>query len=60
MDSTGLVPLYVLLLLLGVALVAYSMGKKSVKADKEYVFIPRTQEEAEAHTTPSEALKGFM
>ena len=59
-DGTGLVPLYVLLLCVGVGIVSFSLGRKSVTAEREVVFIPRSHEEAEAFTTPSEALKGFM
>ena len=61
MDS--LVPVYMFMLLLSVAILFFKIGSTYSCDNKhkvEYRFIPRTQEELEKHTQPSDVLSDFV
>ena len=61
MDS--LVPVYMLMLVISVAILFFKIGS-TYSCDKknkvEYRFIPRTQEELEEHTQASDVLRDFV
>ena len=55
--SDSLVPLYLVVLVVSVALVAYKVGERNCVRTVEYRYLPRSQEELEKETTPSQVLE---
>tara|TARA_Y100000741_G_scaffold140479_1_gene106059 strand:+ start:1453 stop:1632 length:180 start_codon:yes stop_codon:yes gene_type:complete len=55
--NESLVPLYLVVLVLSVAMVAYKVGERNCVTRVEYRYLPRSQEELEKETTPSQVLE---
>jgi hypothetical protein len=62
-EINSIVPVYILMLLVSVALVCFNLGRRYEDNNTrkvEYRFLPRTQEEMEKHISATESLSSFV